>query len=519
MSFDRAVKKVSKRLSAYERTMAAQDTAKAMREIADPAALAEAAKLWREAQPADAARPSHLEALRLAEARRCLGKLHLYRATAMPSGQLSRELAQGLGYLAPIADRPGAVPPAFKQLLGPDADPDQQGGLAAEMLGADADAEDGVFADAVVALLTESVAATPRSSAGYVTRLSNLGAAHLSRYHRTGDAAELDAANELLDRTVAAAGRSDRNLPLYRFNLGSSWLDKYLLSRSPVDALAAAGLLDQALDGLPRTSGLRRDVMSMAMTAHRACVATVAGSAENLERALKLCRQLLETAEEGTGDHAKFRTELGVLLLQRFLDGGPDLDLDQAVESLREAVVATPEDHPERAERLSRLGTAHRRRYEVRQTAQDLELAVAWGEQSVAAPCARPADRAGHYSNVGLAYRERYQWFGEPGDLDRAVAYGEEAVRIHPADDPDRAIALHNLGTAYQRRFERGNARADIDLAVDVAEQAVAATSPGHPMLAERLAGLSRAYEARHTLSGDPADLLRAQRAGNGQRP
>ncbi|WP_329063431.1 tetratricopeptide repeat protein [Amycolatopsis sp. NBC_01480] len=521
MSFDRALKKVSNRLSAYERTMAAQDVAQAAREITDPAALTEAARLWWEAQPADAARLSGLEARQLAEAQRCLGKLHLYRATAMPSGQLSYELAQGLVYLAPIADRPGAVPPAFEHLLGPVADPDQQGGLAAEMLAADAGTEDGLFADAVIVLLTESVAATPRTSAGYVTRLSNLGAAHLSKYHRIGDDADLDAAHELLERTVAAAGPADRNLPLYQYNLGSTRLEKYLLSRSPADALAAARRLDQALDGLPRTSDVRRDVMSRAMTAHRACAATVADNAEHLERAIELCRQLLETAGERTDDRASFRTELGVLFLRRFLDGGPDrdLDLDLAIESLRDAVVATPEDHPERAERLSRLGAAHRRRYEVRQSAQDLELAVAWGEQSVAAHCARPSERAGHYSNVGLAYRERYQWFGEPGDLDRAVAYGEEAVRIHPPDDPDRAIALHNLGTAYQRRFDRTNAPADIDLAVDVAEQAVAATPSGHPMLAERLAGLSRAYETRHAHSGDPADLLRAQRTGNGQRP
>ncbi|WP_328611130.1 tetratricopeptide repeat protein [Amycolatopsis sp. NBC_00345] len=519
MSFDRVLKKVGKRLSAYERTVAARETTKAAQTILDPAAQVEAAELWRSAQPADAGRPSHLEALRLAEARRVVGKAHLYRAREVPSGQWLHEFAQGLVYLAPITGRPGAVPPGYELLLGPAADPDQQAGLAVEMLGADAATEDGVFADAAVVLLTESLAATPRTSAGYVTRLSNLGAAHQSRYHRTGDAAELDAAHGLLERTVAAAARSDPNLPLYQYNLGGSQLRKYSRSRSPLDALAAVVSLDQALAGLPQDSGLRREAMSMAVTAHRACAATVAGGAQDLERAIRLCRELLDTAEEGSGDRAKFRTELGMLLLQRFLDDGRRRDLDLAIESLRDAVVATPEDHPERAERLSRLGIAHRRRYEVRRTVQDLELAVAWGEQSVAADCALPSDRAGHYSNVGLAYRERYQRFGEPGDLDRAVAYGEDAVRTYPADNLDRAIALHNLGTAYQRRFERTNARADVDLAIDVAEQAVAITPPGHPYLAERQAGLRRAYEARHAHSGDPADLLRAQRSGNGQRP
>jgi hypothetical protein len=72
MSFDRALKKVSNRLSAYERTMAAQDVAQAAREITDPAALTEAARLWWEAQPADAARLTGLEARQLAEAQRCL---------------------------------------------------------------------------------------------------------------------------------------------------------------------------------------------------------------------------------------------------------------------------------------------------------------------------------------------------------------------------------------------------------------------------------------------------------------
>ncbi|MGW4528825.1 hypothetical protein [Amycolatopsis sp. NPDC004378] len=495
MSFDRSLKKVRKRITAWERAIAERREDRAAAEVLDPNAGREAADLWEAAQPADSTRPDHLESLRLTEARRVLGRLHLYRATGLQNPQLRRELAEGIVYLAPIAERPGAVPPGYDQYLGPAADPDAQGGLGAEMLGADADAG-GVFADAAVALLTESLARTPRSSPGYLTRLSNLGSAHLTRYRRNGEPTDLERAHSLLKRAVEGVARKDPNWAMYQFNFGQTHLERYLRAKSPADAKAAAGLLDQAIAGLPAGSPMRSAAQSAAVTAHRGCAEDGIGGRASRDRAIRLCRELL-AIKSGAAD-APHQAELGWLLMGRWLDdSGPGTDIDEAVDCLRDAVAATPPGDPALAERQSRLGVVYRRRYEEGKSRADLEAAIDWGRQAVASGRPGTEGRGGHLTNIGVACRERYELHGYPADLDFAVHYGEQAVAADPDDDAGRAISLHNLCAAYRCRYDRTGDRADIDLAVDAAERGVAATPSGHPLRQERLNRLAAVREVR----------------------
>ncbi|MEV7907811.1 CHAT domain-containing protein, partial [Streptomyces anulatus] len=79
-----------------------------------------------------------------------------------------------------------------------------------------------------------------------------------------------------------------------------------------------------------------------------------------------MTEQALAGVGEGTPLGTRFQSNLGVLLLERFMLYGRTQDIERASEALQRAVAATPSQHPNRTERIGALADAHRLQFERR---------------------------------------------------------------------------------------------------------------------------------------------------------
>ncbi len=239
-----------------------------------------------------------------------------------------------------------------------------------------------------------------------------------------------------------------------------------------------------------------------------------AGDTAEMDAAVDAEQRAVDLAPPDHPDLAKMRSNLGVALRIRFERAGDVADLDAAIDAGRRAVDRAPPGHPELAMYLWNLEVALLARFERAGDAADLDAAVDAGRRAVdLAPPGHPG-LAGYLSSLGNALLRRFERAGDAADLDAAIDAGRRAVEITPPGHPGLALYLSNHGIALRTRSERTGDGADLDAAIDAGRRAVEITPPGHPDLAMYLANLGVTLLFRFERAGDGADLDAAIDAG-----
>ena len=164
------------------------------------------------------------------------------------------------------------------------------------------------------------------------------------------------------------------------------------------------------------------------------------GDADQIEEMIAACRQLVDQAEPGSLDFARWTTNLAI--------------------SLRESA-----DHWQDSEQL----------------AESIELL----ERMRALFRFDDSNRARVLGNLAVALRSRFRWDdGDAADLDRAIQLGEDALEICP--DGLRPMLLNNLANALSHRFDHSGVREDLDRSIEASREGLE-TAPGDSGIARVL--------------------------------
>ncbi|KAI0812990.1 TPR domain-containing protein [Xylaria sp. FL0064] len=230
----------------------------------------------------------------------------------------------------------------------------------------------------------------------------------------------------------------------------------------------------------------------------------------DLEEAIQVARQAVETTPEDHLDRATWLNNLGIRLSDRYSRTGAIADLEESIQVARQAVETTPEDHPDRAIRLNNLGSSLRDRYLRTGAMADLEEAIQVARQAVEATPEDHPDRVIWLNNLGSSLGDRYSRTGAMADLEEAIQVARQAVEATPEDHLDRATWLNNLGSSLRDRYSRTGDMADLEEAIQVARQAVEATPEDHPDRAIWLNNLGIRLSDRYSRTGAMADLEEA---------
>lgn len=484
MSFDQSLQRVLRRLSVHRQSNQPDI-------VLDDSALVEADQLSRDAQPADPAHPTPDESQRLVQAYLYLGLLFYQRYSTGPSymvhvvrpeGPHLVDLARAIGFLAPLADSPAAVPVDLHTLLGPSAMPAMQADLGLTLLEASKTVEDPQVVEAAVSLLAAAMAAAPAErpivgemattvAADHPRRAQVLSAlVHAYRRQCRETATTVDLSWTAAQEDPAAATGSQMGEPSPR---GGD------VRMSP-DLTEALADLDRVL-----VSTMRREAVANAGDPNH--VATLdhfsslyfqrfqrTGVLADLDHTIELLEQAVDTAADEYPGRGELLSNLCSCYSLRFNQTGESSDLDRLIEVGERAMTATPADHPHRAAVLSNLGSAHLSRHERTGAAADSALGIEFTRQAVAATPPHHPMLAGRLSNLAAGYLRRHDLTGAMSDLAQSIEVGCQAVEAAGSDDPGRESWLYNLTQACGRLeaflTERGD-RDFLDQAIELFER------------------------------------------------
>ena len=76
----------------------------------------------------------------------------------------------------------------------------------------------------------------------------------------------------------------------------------------------------------------------------------------DLEEAIRIGREAVDTTAEDHSDQAMHLNNLGVDFGNRYIRTGAITDLEESIKLIQEAVNTTPQDHPDQAIYLNNLG-------------------------------------------------------------------------------------------------------------------------------------------------------------------
>lgn len=225
-----------------------------------------------------------------------------------------------------------------------------------------------------------------------------------------------------------------------------------------------------------------------------------------LDRAIRICRQLLDGTAPDDPERETFWHLLGTGLAQRFNRTGDVADLDAALDASRSAMAGTTE-------------VGHRINF-VRKAIRRLALRQANppdpGEVIRTALSAADAFAEEHplygemLHSAGTALRHRYDLSGAADDLDRSIRLLRIAVELCGEDDDVRAERMNSLGNALLRRFESTGMPEVLDEAIDNHRRGVPDGSRHDPDRAVRLNNLAASLRQRGLYFGDVAALREA---------
>ncbi len=422
------------------------------------------------------------------DSRYVLGWLHLYRHQALDGDMAQAELVKALRLFMTVFLAVGGehIPKPVVSLLAP---------AAADMLMHDR--PDAVSDVAQISGYTriwgEIWSVTPVDDLQRIPYVVHYAGDLQTRYRLTGDRADLDLAVTVLTETIRARSQADAGFSVVQSSLGLALQTRYAAFGQTADLDGAIENFSAALADPDRQDRHHRASMlggALRLRSERT------GSRDDLEQAIVLLRDALQSCPESDSIYGTISEELGIALVLRFDWTGDRSDLDSGIARLWTAEERDSAD-PERASHIrGALVTALSRRYDVTGDQADLDDSISLGRQAVDGASASNADLGTYLGSLGNALKGRFQRTRQREDLDQAIMYLKRSVEVTGKDQPTRAINLSSLGRALAAREADG----DLDLAVACLEEAVEFASGNDPDKAIFLNNLANVTKKRGDL-------------------
>lgn len=205
---------------------------------------------------------------------------------------------------------------------------------------------------------------------------------------------------------------------------------------------------------------------------------------------------------------------LSVTLMYRFWRTGDPADLDAAVTVGRQAIETAPDDDADLPGFLRHAGSLLEIRFEQAGDPADLDVAIAMIGRSLDLLPDDDPDRAWHQAALGNFLALRWQHSGDRADLDAAVAAGRQAIRLTPPDDTNLPQIRVMVGETLIMSAGQTGSNVDLDEGITALQLALGGLSDDGPGMARCLSGLNNALRTRFTQTGHPSDLDEAISAG-----
>lgn len=246
----------------------------------------------------------------------------------------------------------------------------------------------------------QALDAIPEGHPDRIKMQHNLANMYENRFNLTGVATEENMSIDAAEAAVLAAPQNDPQLPTHLKSLGHNLWRRYERTGRMEDLEEAVRRLQQAVELTPHASPAlpsRLNSLATVLFTRYQRTGDIQDSQGDLGRAILAVQDAIEMARARPADQDldMFRTNLSVLLINRYNQGSDIRDLNEAIENGEEAV----------------------------------------------------RDRnPSHYNNQGINLERRFQLTGNSEDLDRAIQYAQDSVRLTPENHRDLSGRLNNLG-------------------------------------------------------------------------
>jgi len=369
--------------------------------------------------------------------------------------------------------------------------------------------------DRAVLACQSAVAAAPPSDSGLLARLLvDEAMALITRFERTGVAADLvamtDARCQAAD--VVPAGDPVRGQVLQIAASGLLMRFQLLHTAADLDPAIDFGRAALADDPLDRAATLSNLGLALRFRYEQR------GDPADLNAAVRDGEQATTAAPADDPRLASYLSNYSSALLLRFEQLGGQGDLQAAMTASDQALAAAERDDPARVPTCLTTRAIALRFEAARSLAPaDIQFAVDAARQAASRLDADPAALAEIgtpcVSNLSICLLLRYEaGGGTQDDLDEAIKQSKRAADL--AAGPDAGKYLTNYGSFLLRRFQLLGEAADLSAGIDACQTAVDALPEGAPVRVRCLGNLANALMARWQRSQSADDLDRAAAAG-----
>ncbi|MDA1359528.1 CHAT domain-containing protein [Glycomyces luteolus] len=354
--------------------------------------------------------------------------------------------------------------------------------------------------DEAIATARRAVAITPGPAV--LAPATNLCGVLILRYKRDGDDADVTEAVRI-GRIAAAHAQSDapdRELALYNF--ANALYFQYQSTGSPPVLLEAVQVAKEAVrtgEGRP-DAGMRLELLADVLQER----STLNRSVADLDSAILAARRVIELSATPKPEHSHRLAGLLFDRASRFMADTTIEDLDELVAVSRRSAAS-----PTEAFVITSLSIALLARFSKSDAEADLDEAVEVARRGAAFDPATRGGGRGALQQLDQALWARWEHRGETRDLDELIATRTKIVEATPAADPALSERRSRLAQSLFTRYATTDAAADLEAAVSALREALAAASDGTGRLVHRT-DLSCVLHALYSLRHSRSDLAEA---------
>ncbi|THV26460.1 CHAT domain-containing protein [Glycomyces paridis] len=341
------------------------------------------------------------------------------------------------------------------------------------------------------------VSVTPEAHPELARRLAWTCGMLVARHQMTAAPADLDDAIDI-GRLAVELGASDSDLGIHLSNLSAAHKTRYDLHREAAD-------LDSAIDAARRATAITSgpEVLAPATNLCGALILRFERDRDDtdLAEAVRFGRIAAAQARSGLRDAELALYNLADALKHQYDSAASPSVLIEAIR-IAEAAVQAGEGRPDTAMRLDLLADLLQSKSALTSSKSDLDAAIAAARR--AAETGPATSRTPFHRLAGLLFDRTLRFTAEntKDELDELVA-----VNRHLAAEATAAFNLTSLSLALLTRFANYDDEADLDEAVDAARRGVAFDPATRGGGREALEQLARTLHARWERHSDIRDL------------
>ncbi len=365
-------------------------------------------------------------------------------------------------------------------------------------------------ADEALTCAEEAVRRTPDGHPGAAGRLHNLSLALRFRFRSDSDPATLTSAITAERLALKAAGGDHPQRAIMLGSLGHAQWDRY---RDSLDEDALAEAIDcflEALGGMPEDHEDRPSILDSLGNCLQQQFA-LTGELQVIDDAIYAYLEALRSAASFPGfDWPGVLYNLSLAQRARLRATGDPTSLEEAIACLQRAVVLSDNADARSLTYLGDLGKLLFERFDATGKEKLLDDAIStWREALHRAP-EGDARRTSWLTNLGAGLLERFAARQNRDDLERAIALHREAVGHLSEDDPSgNAASLSDLGNALVVAYETDGQREHLAEALAAYRRAVD-LSKGSARRADILNNLASGLKRLYECTGDAQALEEA---------